>query len=109
MLDKLLFAFEKIAALLASQRTLAAIAGIVITLASLWRIVAPLFGVVTDGLPGDTELESVVAVLVAGATTFIVAIGMMLSLLKSLIDSLEIAPPSLIRSDYENLRKPSAE
>lgn len=109
MLDKLIFALEKLTALLTSQRTVATIAGVAVLAVAMWGIIGPLLGVAVAAAPDDPAIEESVAQWLTVAVTAMTGLLSILALISKLVDGLVDYPPSLERTDYENLRQPQIE
>ena len=105
MLDKVLFAIEKFAALLTSQRTLATVVGVIVVVGMAWAIIAPLVDIEVGEKPSEEELASIIGqwlAVIAAAITSMVAVLRMVS---NLVEGMNERPPTLKAEDYEGIRK----
>jgi hypothetical protein len=101
MLEKAIFAIEKLAALLTSQRTVATVVGVVVIVGMVWVIVAPLVGMEAGEMPTEEELEASIGQWLAVISTAAVGIVSVLQLVKALVEGMNERPPSLNSDDYK--------
>jgi len=95
-MDRIIFAAEKLAALVVSQRFMAVVVGMVVILVSVGGIVT---GV--EASVDETELAGLVASVATQVGAGLLGLVAILTLVNTLIKSVEQRPPSLRRDDYE--------
>ena len=105
MLDKLLFAIEKFAALLTSQRTLTTVVGVIVVVGMAWAIIAPLMGIEGGELPSEEALEASIGQWLAVIATAVTSMIAVLRMVSSLVEGMNERPPTLKSEDYEGIRK----
>lgn len=99
-MDKLVFALEKLIALISSQRFITAVVSIVVIVVVVQGIAAAVFGFDPWQAPDEADLNARVEALVAQAVTVLGALLAIAQVVTTLIKGITERPPSNVRADY---------